>query len=369
VSSDQLTYVLIALIVTGIAILLLLVGALAARRGRGEPRPVAPAARDAAFPEPALAAPPYVPAPVAAMAQPSPTTVQAMAPEPAPVAPVAPIEPAAPAEPATPAVIEPDEATEPPPEPSPAAEAGQAQADVEGVSDEAAVVTAADLAAAARRVHDPREEEIIQGFLSITPRRRDVVAAEGTRGPSISVPAPVVEEGEETEVRDAMPADPYLDDATGLDSRSAWDRVLAEENARYVRYRRPVGVVVAELDGLARFDGQFGSDASRRILAAVGGAMRRSARRTDRVAHVGAGRFLVLMPETDEIQAINYVERVRSECERWLVAGAVAMHLSMGWASPSAVGELDTALRTAEERMYAERRRAGRGVGSSDPTR
>ncbi len=129
-----------------------------------------------------------------------------------------------------------------------------------------------------------------------------------------------------------------------------------------MRYRRPVGVVVAELDGLLRFEGRFGSDAGSRVLAAVGDAMRRNARRTDRVAHVGGGRFLVMLPETDEIQAINYVERVRGECERWLEAGAVALHVSIGWASPSAVGELDTALRTAEERMYVERRRAARAA-------
>lgn len=123
---------------------------------------------------------------------------------------------------------------------------------------------------------------------------------------------------------------------------------------------------MAELDGLGRFEGQFGPEAAHRVLAAVGGALRRNARRTDRVAHVGAGRFLVMLPETDEIQAINYVERVRAECVRWLEAGAVALHLSMGWASPNAVGELDTALRTAEERMYAERRRAAR-AGASSP--
>jgi len=351
VSSDQLTYVLIALIVTGVAILLLFAGALAARRSRGAQRSAAPAGavRDAATAPPPLVSPVY--------AEPAPAPV---APPPAPTGP-------APAPAPAPAEIDPEGVAEPPLVAPSTAEPQAAHVDVEGANEEPAAVTPADLAAAARRVHDPREEEIIQGFLSITPRRRDVVAAEVTRGPSISAPAPIVEEPDQTEVHDAMPPDPYLDDATGLDSRAAWDRVLAEENARYVRYRRPVGVVVAELDGLARFNGQFGADASRRILAAVGGAMRRSARRTDRVAHVGAGRFLILMPETDEIQAINYVERVRSECDRWLVAGAVAMHLSMGWASPSAVGELDTALRTAEERMYAERRRAGRGVGTSDP--
>jgi PleD family two-component response regulator len=85
---------------------------------------------------------------------------------------------------------------------------------------------------------------------------------------------------------------------------------------------------------------------------------------------VGGGRFLILLPETDEVAAINYVERVRVACERWLESGAVALHLSIGWASPTPVGEIDTALRAAEERMYAERRRATRsGMGGDDPTR
>jgi diguanylate cyclase (GGDEF)-like protein len=328
VSADQLTYVLIAFIVTGVAILLLLGGALLGRRGRGEARSARPAGEERA-----------AAATAATAAQPSAPAVGGAVPV------VAEADPAPEAEPPFP----------PPGEPEPA--------------EEAAAVTAADLEAAARRVHDPREEEIIEGFLSISPRRREA-AFEGPREPTVTAPVASAAAGPGPAAPadgDGTPADPYRDDATGLDSRAAWDRVLAEENARYVRYRRPVGVVVAELDGLSRFDGQVGPEASRRVLAAVGGALRRNARRTDRVAHVGGGRYLVMLPETDEIQAINYVERVRAECERWLEAGAVALHLSIGWASPSAVGELDTALRMAEERMYAERRRAARaGAGSPD---
>ncbi len=225
---------------------------------------------------------------------------------------------------------------------------------------EESAVTSADLAAAARRVHDPREQEIIEGFLSIAPRRREAAFASPS-GPTATATLPAA-----AAAPGWIPPDPYVDESTGLDSRAAWERVLAGENARYVRYRRPVAIVVAEIDGFTRFEGGFGTDASRRILAAVGEAMRRTARRTDHVAHVGDGRFLVLLPETDEIQAINYVERIRGECDRWLDAGAVALRLSVGWASPSAVGELDTAVRTAEERMYAERRRTAR-AGAADP--
>ena len=334
-SSDQITYVLVAFIVTGIAIFLLLVGALVARRGRDGGRHAATAA-PASEPVPASAP---VPAPVA----------------PAPM-PASAATPVAPAPVAAPVAAGPWPGAEPPAEPN-------THLDTDHPAEESAV-TSADLAAAARRVHDPREQEIIEGFLSIAPRRREAAFATAA-GPTATATLPP-----EAAAPGWVPPDPYVDETTGLDSRAAWERALAEENARYVRYRRPVGIVVAEIDGFNRFEGGFGADASRRILAAAGEAMRRNARRTDHVAHVGGGRFLVLLPETDEIQAINYVERIRGECDRWLDAGAVALRLSVGWASPSAVGELDTAVRTAEERMYAERRRAARaGAGDPDPSR
>jgi diguanylate cyclase (GGDEF)-like protein len=360
VSSDQITYVLVALIVTGVAIILLLAGAILARRGRG-------AAGQAAS-DTEGAGPPPAPAAYPPTAAPAPTPVAyvaAPAPAPAPVAYVpAPAPAPAAVTPAPAPVVEPEAA------PLPLASVSEAVGlplDAEHAVEEA-VVTAADLQAAARRVDDPREQDVIEGFLSISPRRREAAAFETSRRPTAV--APVDSAVAVATAPGTNPPDPYIDEVTGLDSRAAWDRTLAEENARFVRYRRPVGVVVAELDGLARFEREFGSDAGCRILKAVGVAMQRTARRTDRVAHVGSGRFLVLLPETDEIQAINYVERVRGECERWLEAGAVALHVSMGWASPSAVGELDTALRTAEERMYAERRRSAHaGVADADASR
>ena len=353
-SSDQITYVLVALIVTGVAIVLLLAGALFARRGRGDSANPLPAAG----PDLAVGVPAAAPVPVA--------TAPAAQPAPAPWTPP---EPWTAPEPAVELAPEPAQelAAAAPPATGVLPDAPAPYRDLDHGPEEVGV-TPADLEAAARRVHDPRDQDVIEGFLSISPRRRETAAFDAPGQPTATAPLAVpvaVATGPED-----VPQDPYVDDTTGLESRAAWDRALAEENARYVRYRRPVGVVVAELDGLVRFEREFGAEATRRILTAVGSAMRRGARRTDRVAHVGGGRFLVLLPETDEIQAINYVERVRAECERWLAAGAVALHVAMGWASPSAVGELDTALRTAEERMYAERRRAARdGVGDSDASR
>jgi diguanylate cyclase (GGDEF)-like protein len=320
VSSEQLTYVLIALIIAGLALGLLVIVALVARR------------RDASSSRPVdrLAAA----TPVVAPAQPAPVAPSSMV-----AGDLAPMPAGIHATGASPAASD-----------AGAADRGAAEADALDFGPPARGVRAADATGdtgrrftVGDRLHEPGAEAAIAGFLALEPGR---VPQEG--------PLP----------------DPYIDPLTGLDTLLAWERTLAEENARYVRYRRPMTVVVAEIDGLSRLVDRFGAEPARRVLPAVGDAMRRYARRTDRVAHVGGGRFLVLLPETDEVAAINYVERVRVACERWLESGAVALHLSMGWASPTPVGEIDTALRAAEERMYAERRRTTRpGMAGADPTR
>jgi diguanylate cyclase (GGDEF)-like protein len=148
------------------------------------------------------------------------------------------------------------------------------------------------------------------------------------------------------------------DEATGVDNTRAWARSLTEEAARSARYGRPVTVVIAEIDGLDRLTERFGTEASDRLIPPVADALRRNARAADHVARLSGPRFGVLLTETDEVRAINYVERVRAACDRWLEAGAVAVRLSMGWASPPAGGDLAAAVHEAEERMYREQRRS-----------
>lgn len=147
------------------------------------------------------------------------------------------------------------------------------------------------------------------------------------------------------------------DPLTGLDNRFAWDRLLREENTRKRRYGRPVSVVIAELYGLGALAERVGPDAADRLVPAIAEALKRYGRATDRVARVDHARFHVLLPETDEVRAINYIERIRQACDLWLEAGAVALNLSLGWASPGPDDDLDTAMARAEERLLAEHRR------------
>ena len=139
-------------------------------------------------------------------------------------------------------------------------------------------------------------------------------------------------------------------------ARLDWEVRLRDEEARLSRYRRPISVVLVEVDGMERLVQRLGPDAAERLVPPVGQTLTRQARGADHVARIGLSRFAVLLPETDEIQAINYVERIRSECDRWLAAGAVATRLAIGWACPTPGGDLRTATRIAEDRLNEDRR-------------
>jgi diguanylate cyclase (GGDEF)-like protein len=153
------------------------------------------------------------------------------------------------------------------------------------------------------------------------------------------------------------------DQATGMLTPTGWGRVVADEDARVRRYRRAATIVMVEVDGLERLTSRLGEAAADRLIPAVAESIKRLARESDHVARLAPGRFGVLLPETDEIQAIHYIERVRRTCDLWLESGAVSLRLAIGWASASGDDSLHDAGRTATERMFAEVHRNARRSG------
>jgi diguanylate cyclase (GGDEF)-like protein len=144
-----------------------------------------------------------------------------------------------------------------------------------------------------------------------------------------------------------------------------WNRILADEDARIQRYRRPATIVLIELDGFEGFVSALGQAAGDRVLVAVADTLKRHARSSDHVARLGPGRFGLLLPETGEVEAINLTERMRSLCELWLASGSIALRLAIGWASPAAGAGLAESYVVAAERMYSELRLGARRVTAS----
>lgn len=159
-----------------------------------------------------------------------------------------------------------------------------------------------------------------------------------------------------------------LDPATGLESPLAWRHALDDEFTRLTRYHRPATLILVELDGFDRLVDRLGEAAGTRVVLATARTLRAEARAADRVARIGRGRFAILLPETDEVSAVNFVERIRAACDRWLEAGEIALRLAIGWTILDPNDGAATAVQEAERRLDSERRqRSGSRANPAPP--
>jgi PleD family two-component response regulator len=79
------------------------------------------------------------------------------------------------------------------------------------------------------------------------------------------------------------------------------------------------------------------------------------ARTSDHLTRIGPNRFGILLTETDEIAAINFVERVRVAGPKSVPRTADLVRFVFGWASPKAGDAPEAVVRRAEDRMALDR--------------
>jgi diguanylate cyclase (GGDEF)-like protein len=148
--------------------------------------------------------------------------------------------------------------------------------------------------------------------------------------------------------------DGWEDPVTGLDGPDFWRRVLVAEVARSARYQRRLTIVTIELEGLDVLAATWGVDVARHTLREAAQGVLRTSRSSDYCARIGPARLGVVLTETDEIAAINFVERVREHAPRKLPRGAESLLFAFGWASPEAGEAAEAVVRRAETRLMME---------------
>ena len=146
----------------------------------------------------------------------------------------------------------------------------------------------------------------------------------------------------------------WEDPLTGLEGPDFWRRILVSEVARSARYRRPLTVVIVELDGLVTLDDTLGSDVARHAIREAAQCIRRMSRTCDHATRIGLARFGIVLTETDEIAAINFVERVREAGPRSMPRGSDGLRFAFGWASPKQGESADAVVKRADQRLMAE---------------
>lgn len=109
------------------------------------------------------------------------------------------------------------------------------------------------------------------------------------------------------------------DVVTGLANRKSLDDRVSEEISRWERYRRPLGLMLMEMDDLRGVNEAYGREVGDELLRHVATIITRSLRTTDLAVRYGDLEFAVLLPETNEMGALIVAERLRMELESQII--------------------------------------------------
>jgi diguanylate cyclase (GGDEF)-like protein len=100
------------------------------------------------------------------------------------------------------------------------------------------------------------------------------------------------------------------DSLTGLYNRHKLDEVMATEFERARRYKRPLSIIMLDMDGLKSINDTYGHPAGDVALKIVADAIRKTIRRVDLPARFGGDEFIIVLPEVGLDIAVRIAERI-----------------------------------------------------------
>jgi diguanylate cyclase (GGDEF)-like protein len=161
--------------------------------------------------------------------------------------------------------------------------------------------------------------------------------------------------------REALREQATRDALTHLWNRSSVLEILQRELSRAQRERRPLGVVIVDLDHFKNVNDTYGHFAGDAVLSEAGRRMQSDMREYDSLGRYGGEEFLVLLPGCDERTTCNQAERMRVHLagqSMVLTDTALTITASFGGTSlePGAPCTAEQLIRRADEALYRAKR-------------
>lgn len=140
-----------------------------------------------------------------------------------------------------------------------------------------------------------------------------------------------------------------VDTLTGLFNRNYFEM---EARRIFETQPFPVSIVMIDMNNLKQINDSLGHAAGDDLLHRTAEALRSTFRHGDLIARFGGDEFIVLLPETGESAVQAILQRLRMEIEG---QPGPALDLSVGHATGREGSRLAQLIRTADDRMYAQK--------------
>jgi diguanylate cyclase (GGDEF)-like protein len=150
-----------------------------------------------------------------------------------------------------------------------------------------------------------------------------------------------------------------IDQLTDLYIRRYFQIALTREMERASRYKKPLSILLIDIDNFKDINDKFGHPRGDDILKAVAYILKYESRPYDICARYGGDEFAIILPETSKTTAMFVAERMRKKVEKKFQKRKTVVTLSIGVSaytghvkkdSKKLITSADKALYTAKEK-------------------
>jgi len=159
------------------------------------------------------------------------------------------------------------------------------------------------------------------------------------------------------------------DDLTGFGNKRALDAGLHREAELSVRHKTPLSILMLDVDHFKRINDTLGHIAGDKILKDLAATIKKCARQSDLCFRYGGEEFMVILDDSDTVQAINIAERIRQSVEQYAYnykGKIVPVTISLGTATFEKDETLDTFKDRADKALYKAKGQGRNLVVSSE---
>jgi len=143
------------------------------------------------------------------------------------------------------------------------------------------------------------------------------------------------------------------DKLTGTFNRRYFEKVAALEVARARRYGHGLALILFDLDRFKQINDRHGHQVGDQVLSQVADLVRRQLRASDTLARWGGEEFVILVPESDGVEAGQLAEKLRQAVAGCSCPSVGGLTISLGVALFTPADSLDDWLFRADQALYA----------------
>ncbi|MBI3583193.1 MAG: diguanylate cyclase [Nitrospinae bacterium] len=142
------------------------------------------------------------------------------------------------------------------------------------------------------------------------------------------------------------------DGMTSLYNYRYFTAYLNEEFEKVKRYKRPLSLIMIDIDFFKKYNDAYGHPAGDELLRNIAGVLKNTVRKSDTVARYGGEEFVVVLPETEGEMALITAEKLRKAVEENEFNGR-KVTISLGVASYTEELKLaDDLVKLADNALY-----------------